>query len=184
VKNLLVAVILIALGCSTATPTRDAQLVLHKGRVAIGAAIKQNDYPGYYKAISDMREGYRAAIGPSPLFEHWMDLYVEAGKISEAGAAAQSRGEDPAPYKEKIKAIVAEMHQIAPVISAEIQQAQRDENRRAESRAATMNAVGAILGAFAGAAVGAAASAPSYQPQTNCTTVQQPGSIYANTHCY
>ena len=96
-KLLILGIFLVILtgfwGCTTTTPARDAHLVLQRGRIAAVEAWSKDNYPAYFKAVEDMRTGYHGVMGEAPMFDHWMDLFVEWGKSREAGQVAQSRGE-------------------------------------------------------------------------------------------
>jgi hypothetical protein len=109
-KRRLLAIIVLVTGCA-ATTSKDVLLVLERGSVAMVTAIQRNDYESYYRAISDMKTGYHEVMGPqTPLFDAWMDLYIEMGKTAEAGEAAEKRGEDSTRYSERIKVLRERIH--------------------------------------------------------------------------
>src|ERR1700752_734671 len=151
--------VLLLFGCAAATPARDATLVIQRGSVAMRTAIAQNSISEYYKSIEAMRKDYHAIVGESPLFDYWLDQYIEIAKVTEGWRAALARGDDIEPYKLKIETLSNQIREVGPLIRAEIEQAQRDADQRAETNAARLGAIGTVLGALAvGVAAGAAAS--------------------------
>jgi hypothetical protein len=113
-----------------------------------------------------MREEYHKIIGESALFDRGITLWLEGLNIEEQRSLAKRLGADIAPYAVKLAPIKQELDNLGPLIWAEIQQAQRDADRRAQNAASFANTLGAVIGGTAGALAGSSAvsgSAPAYQ---------------------
>lgn len=178
VKRLLVLLVLV--GCA-ATPARDASLVLQRMHAQLQVIEVNNDYAAARALMTKTRDEYRDIIGESVLFDRLTALSVEAIDLDEQKALAIKNGTDPAPYLAKRGPLMQEISNLVPRVMAEIQQAQKDADRRAQNATAFANTLGAMIGGFAGAVAGSSAdsaSASTYQAPaptppaaTNCTVL-------------
>jgi hypothetical protein len=169
--------IAVLISCATASP-KDVRLAIQRGAVGIATAVKTDDYDGAQKTISDMKTAYRKAMGESPIFEYWADLFSQAFQVSREGDAAKKAGLDTVAYEKKIQALLGEIQTMTPFVTNEIQQAEIEANDRSQTMALIGGLVTGIAGGvIAGAAAGSARSpAPAFVPapaqtQTNCTVV-------------